>query len=326
MFTHRRPTQVLVAISAAAMCTGLAPRASANHGPGTSGGGSSTESGETLRAGALSISLRTDFTQYDSISRAEALQHGAASGDFDAIDHTLVETISLAYGVTDDFQVGASLGHYWGSNFIAAESDGMGGATAATADPTGLTDMWLTAKLRVARGASGHVAVFGGVKLPTGEDGERLSNGELLEPSSQPGTGAFDGQLGLAYSRYLTSRVTLDASAAYTLRGEHDDFRVGDRFDAGLAVAYRLTEDVKRAPNYSVSAELLGNWIGKDEDAGVDNDNSGGTALYLSAGFRARFDDHTSLSVAPAIPIAQDTNGDQVEARAKLAVVLSFSF
>ena len=297
-----------------------------NHGPGTSGGGSSTESGETLRAGAFSFQLRSDFTQYESISRTEAEQHGLTNGEFDAIESTFVETAVLAYGVTDDFQVGASIGHYWGQNFIEAEADGLGGVESATADPSGLTDMWLTGKYRVMRGASGHLALLAGVKLPTGDDNEHLSNGEKLEPSSQPGTGAVDFQAGVAYSRYLTSRVTLDASMAYTLRGEHDDFTVGDRFDAGVALAYRLTEDVKQFPNYSVSTELLGNWLGKDDDAGVDNDSSGGTTTYLAVGLRARFDEHIALTVAPALPLTQDLNGDQVETRGKLSVALGFSF
>src|SRR4051794_24759896 len=44
----------------------------ANHGPGTSGGGSSTISGETLKAGHFDLSFRTDYTEFEHISRAEA--------------------------------------------------------------------------------------------------------------------------------------------------------------------------------------------------------------------------------------------------------------
>jgi hypothetical protein len=312
-------------VRSAFVASSLALSAFANHGPGTSGGGSSTESGETLRAGKLAISFRTDITQYESVSTAEAEQKAIAQGAFDGIERTLVESVSLAYGVTDDFQVGATTGYYWGHDFIDAEADGLGGAESATADPNGLIDLWLNAKWRVMHGASGHLALIGGVKLPTGDDNEKLSNGEKLEPSSQPGTGAVDWQLGVAYSRYLSSRITLDASGVYTLRGEHDDFEVGDRFDAGLALAYRLTDDVRAFPNYSVSGELLGNWLDKDQDHGVDNDASGGTSAYLAVGFRARFNDVVSLGVAPALPIAQDLNGDQVEAKGKLAVVLALS-
>lgn len=79
-------------------------------------------------------------------------------------------------------------------------------------------------------------------------------------------------------------------------------------------------------PNYSVSAELLGIALAKDEAGDVQNHNSGGETLYLAPGARARFSEHVALSVSPAIPIHQDLNGDQVETKAKLTLNLSFSF
>lgn len=304
----------------------LAPSARANHGPGTSGGGSSTLSGETLRAGGFDLSLRTDATWYETFTRAEAADHAIQSGEFDAIDRTFVESLSIAYGITDDFQIGATTGYYAGTNFVAAEEDGGGGAEVATADPRGMTDLWLQAKLRFLHGPGGHLAAIGGLKLPTGRDDVTLSDGSELEPSSQPGTGAVDVQIGLAYSRFLTTRTTLDASGLYIFRGEHDDFRVGDRFDAGAAVAYRLTEDVRAFPNWSVSAELLGAWIDRDEDDGERNPNSGGTTVYAAPGIRGRFASHLAVSLAPAFPVVQDLGGDQPETRAKLALTVSFAF
>jgi hypothetical protein len=300
--------------------------AHANHGPGTSGGGTSTASGETLKQGAFDFTLRTDFTQFENITQAEAVQRAVQSGDFDALDHAFVNTLSAAYGVTNDVQVGAQIGYYSGIGFISAESDGMGGADVGTANPRGLMDTWLSAKWRVMHGQPGNLALFCGLKLPTGRDDVHLSNGELLEPSSQPGTGAFDGQLGVAYSRFLTSRVTVDASAAYTLRGTHDEFTVGDRMDLGLAFAYRLTEDIKQYPNFSVSGELVDVWIGKDDDAGVKNENSGGNTLYVAPGFRTRFNENVALTVGVGVPIVQDLNGDQVKTDVKASVALSFSF
>jgi hypothetical protein len=308
------------------LAAAIAPAAFANHGPGTSGGGSSTLSGETLKAGGFDLSLRTDATWYETFTRAEAADHAIQSGGFDAIDRTFVESFSIAYGVTDDFQVSASSGYYSGDNFVEASPDGSGGAEVATADPRGLMDLWLQGKLRVMRGRYGHLALVAGIKLPTGKDDVRLSDGSLLEPSSQPGSGAVDFQLGTAYSRYLSSRTTIDASAVYTFRGEHDDFRVGDRFDLGSALAYRLTEDIKAYPNWSVSGELLGVWIGRDDDAGEKNPNSGGTTVYAAPGIRGRIDPHLSLGLAPAIPVYQNLDGDQPETRAKLAVTLSWSF
>jgi hypothetical protein len=170
------------------------------------------------------------------------------------------------------------------------------------------------------------VSVVGGLSVPTGRDDVRLDNGESLEPSSQPGTGAWGYQVGLAYSRFLTSRVTVDASGIYTIRTPHDGFEVGDRVDLGLAFAYRFTESIKAFPNISVFAETNAIWLGKDQEGGELNPNSGGWTVYLTPGARVRFSENFALTVAPSFPVLQELNGDQIEAQFKLAAMLSFSF
>jgi len=283
-------------------------------------------SGETLRRGQLALGLRTEYTTFDDVSRAEAEAIAGEIGEFDSIESTFVESLSLAYGLTDDLELGAEVGYYRGSNFIDAEDeDGPGGdpAESATADPAGLTDTWLTAKYRLMRGVHGHLSVLGGVKLPTGDDDDTLDDFERLEPSSQAGSGSVDYRAGLAYSRYLTPRVTLDGSALYTLRTEAHDFEVGDRADVALAMAYRLTEDVRAFHAWSVFGELAGAWLDEDEDEGVANENSGGEILYLSLGVRDRIDQRWALSLAPSLPIYQDENGEQVEVEARIVLALS---
>jgi hypothetical protein len=297
----------------------------ANHGPGTSGGASSTPSGETLRAGRFDLSLREDYTHFEDVSRAAAERRAAEAGGFDAIDRAYLTTTGLAYGVTDDFQLAATIGYYAGSNFIDAESED-GEVESGVADPNGLTDLALTAKLRVIHGRVGSVALIGGVIVPTGRDDVRLDNGEVLEPSSQPGTGAWAYQVGVAWSRFLTPRVTADAGAVYTLRTPHDGFEVGDRVDLGVAAAYRLTESIRAFPNWAIFAEANAIWLGKDESSGETNPNSGGWTVYLTPGARVRFNQNVALTVAPSFPIAQELNGEQVETRFKLAVALSISF
>ncbi len=322
------PISFIVAI------TVISSSALANHGPGTSGGGSSTTSGETLKRGMFDISIREDYTEFEHISREEAEARAAHSGGFDALERSFLTTLGLAYGITNDFQLGAQIGYYSGDNFVDAHAhDGHGGGHGHEAEiesgvgnPHGLTDLWLTGKYRLLKGAPGNLSLLGGVKFPTGRDDFRLSNGEKLEPSSQPGSGAYDFQAGLAYSRFLTSHITLDTSGAYTFRTEHDDFQVGDRIDLGLAVAYRITESIREFPNISVFGEMLGVILMKDEESGEENPNSGGATMYLSPGVRVRWTENISLSVAPAFPVIQELNGDQVRTRFKLGVVLSISF
>ena len=296
-----------------------------NHGPGTSGGGSSVLSGETLRAGRFELDLRTELVEFDAASVEEAEAKAIEHGEFDSLERSLLTTLSFAYGLTDDWELGAELGYYSGHDFIDAEEDGLGGAESATADPEGLTDLWLRARWRALRGADSHLALQGGVKLPTGTDDEELSNGEELEPSSQPGTGSVDWQLGLAYTRYLAPHVTLDASGVYVLRTEHDGFEVGDRADAGVALAYRLTDGAQASHRWSVFGELTGVWLGKDEEDGEANDDSGGTTIYLGAGARDRINELCAVSLAPAVAVLQDVNGEQVETDWKVALTLTLT-
>jgi hypothetical protein len=67
-------------------------------------------------------------------------------------------------------------------------------------------------------------------------------------------------------------------------------------------------------------------WLGKDDDHGTLNDNSGGTTLYLTPGARVRFDPHSALTLAPSFPVVQGLHGEQIETRFKVAATLSFGF
>ena len=139
------------------------------------------------------------------------------------------------------------------------------------------------------------------------------------------GTGAWDFPIGLAYSRFLTPRVTIDASVLYTFRTQHDYFKVGDRIDSGVALAYRLTERIKDFPQVSVFAELNDVHLFKDADHGTHDSNSGSNTLYLTPGGRIRFNKNWALTVAPSLPIYEHVNGDQGKVEFKMAVSLSFS-
>src|SRR5438045_3748671 len=72
----------------------------ANHGPGASGGGSATISGETLKQGHFELALREDVTSFQTFSTSDAIRKAQAGGDFDALDHSFVTTAELSYGIT----------------------------------------------------------------------------------------------------------------------------------------------------------------------------------------------------------------------------------
>jgi hypothetical protein len=299
----------------------------ADHGPGTSGGGASTQSGETMKPGKFSIELRTDYTEFEDLSQAEIVRKATKAGDFDLLDRSFLSTIGLSYGVVEDFQVGLTLGYYSAVNAREAEFDaGTGNTEFATFDPDGLTDLWLTGKYRFYRGPIGSFAVFGGVKFPTGHFDVENSEGERVEPSATAGSGSYDGMLGLAYSRFLTSRVTLDTSFQYTIRSEADDFRLGDRIDGGIALAYRFMEDIHRFPQVSAFAEANVRYLFKSEEDGEKDPNTGGTAFFLTPGFRVSFSPNIAITISAPLPVVQDLNGEQLKTSFKINGGLTYTF
>ena len=263
----------------------------ADHGPGTSGGGVGTPSGETMKPGKISVSVREDYTEFEDLSDGAITRKATRAGDIDLLDRSYLTSVSVSYGVVENLQVGVSIGYYDAEKAREAEYNPLTGETEIiTFDPDGLTDMWLTAKYRFYHGPMGHFAVFGGVKFPTGDSSVYNSEGERVEPSATAGSGAYDGVIGLAHSRFLTKQLTMDAAAQYTIRGEHDDFRLGDRIDAGVAVAYRIIEDIEATLQPSVFAELNFRHLFKSEESGDRDPNTGGSALFITPGVRARLD------------------------------------
>ncbi len=297
----------------------------ANHGPGASGGGSATISGETLKQGNYELTFREDFAAFQPFNSSQAAERARRGGDFDSLNHGFITSVDLAYGITPDFQIGATTGYFVGRDFKSASLQPDGSVEESKTNPTGLTDLLLTGKYRILKGAPGNLSIVAGVKIPTGRGDVHLSNFEKLSPTDQPSTGAWDFPVGLGYSRFLTSRVTMDASVFYTFRTQRNGFKVGDRIDAGLALAYRLTDKIKNFPQFSVFAEVNDVYLMKDTVHREKDANSGSNTVYFTPGGRIRFNKNVGLTVAPSFPVYQVDYGDQGKVRFKMAVSLSFS-
>lgn len=316
---------------ALSLCSGPAWR---DHGPGTSGGGLTTVSGETLRPGSVSLSVRIDYTQFERLSSADIQERTLeVSGDhahFDAVRWTLLETFEVAFGAAEGLQLAWSFGYYRGNDLREGHIHGDGSyGFHELGDVSGMTDHWFTAKGRLLKGPGGSLAVFGGVKLPFGEDdevGEDGSRNAALEASLQPGSGAFDAQLGVAYSRWLAENLTLDASFSYTLRGEDDHFKIGDLVLLGVAFGWRFTETVRDFPQPSLFLEAHVRHLFRNEEDGERIRNSGGTVLFLGPGFRLGFSERVSWTIAVQIPAVQVLHDEQQETLFKATMGLTFTF
>ncbi len=308
-----------------------------DHGPGTSGGGIATPSGETMKPGAVSVSLRLDYTQFERLTPTEIQAmtfetNSGGEGHVDAVRWTLLETFEVAFGAMEDLQIGFSFGYYRAADTQEGHLDDTGTYDFhEIGDISGMTDQWITAKYRVIRGAGGSLALLGGVKLPFGDNsetnhGSATGSNEPLDPALQPGSGAFDFLLGAAYSRYLTERVTLDTGLSYTRRTKRADFKMGDLVLFGVAAAYRFTENVATYPQSSAFLEVNVRHLFMNREGAHEEENSGGTALFVSPGFRVAFSERVSFTISPQIPVAQHLNEEQQKTLFKVAMGITVSF
>ncbi len=302
----------------------------ADHGPGTTGG-SSTQSGETLKQGSVAFALRWNYTHFETLNSSQ-IAHRAAKVDdehahFDALRWSLLTTFELSLGVLDDLQLSLSTGFYRGDDLREGHVEDTGETeTHDHGDIVGWTDLWLSGKYRFLKGPQGHVSALAGVKLPSGRDDVRGEGDEKLEPSLQPGSGAFDFLAGVAYSVWLVERILLDSSVSYTFRTEDDDFKVGDRVDAGFAVTYRLFEDPKRFPQVALFLEPSIRHVLKNEEDGHRLKNTGGTVLFITPGARVGITERMSFLLGPQIPVLQVLNDEQQETRIQVLGELNFTF
>lgn len=309
------------------LCGGVAL---ADHGPGTTGSSARTPTGNTLSQGEFSLSLDIEWTGYEDVSPLEALAafDRIPSGShihYDTLHSSLLSTAELQYGVTDRVTFSLGLGLYRGDDLAGVHNHGSGPEYQVHGDVTGIADPWLRLKVQALRSYYGKLAVLGGLKLPLGRD-DVLSqdDGLPLEPAVQPGSGALDFSLGLAYSVTIDERWGIDTGLQHSLRGENDGYRLGDRTEFGLAASYRVLGE-SEGPSLSLFAEVSGRRLLENEEEGETAVNTGGTALFGSLGVNAQLSDEFLLRLAPMIPLSQRLNSEQQETDLKIVFGLTIT-
>ncbi len=296
----------------------------ANHGPGT-GGGAMTIPAITLRSGAFSLGLRTEFTEFEQISDSKILDKAVKANSFEAVDRTFLHTVDIGYGVTDDLTIGITTGWFESFNFRESELEG-DEVDVFHANPDGLTDLWLSGKYRFWRGTQGHYAYFAGVKFPTGVDNRKNNAGEKLEAADQPGSGSYDFSTGFAYSRWFTKDWTMDTDIQYILRTEGvRDYKIGDRIDWSFATAYQIIPRNKY-PNFATVGEVNTRYLFRDEQNGKDERNSGGITIFFSPGVRVGITPRLGAGTSVSFPVFQNLLGEQQETALKVIVGIGYSF
>lgn len=354
---------------AAALALLFGAPAHAHHPSGVSSTGGAgpinTISATTLAQGQSAAAIFFEVVRIKPFTDAELVSYAAQHIHAHSLDVILAPALSYSYGVTNDFTISARLpliirkdireGHH---------SHGPGGNTVdERGDSGGIGDLTLLGQYRFLnnRAAKLEAAVLFGVKTPTGRTDDTDAFGQRFETEFQPGTGSWDGLLGLA----LTQRFGLwsfDASVLYVVATQGaQGTDLGDRFQYNAAISYRLagglggggpaylgampepmyhggpgshgkakshTHDeppAPRGPTLDLVLELNGEWHAKEVTGGVTEPNSGGNVVYLSPGLRWS-QDKWSSHVSVGIPVINEVNGVQAEPSWRLLTGVSVNF
>ena len=166
-----------------------------------------------------------------------------------------------------------------------------------------------------------------GFKAPIGKrDVDANEAGEQPEPSARPSTGSWDGLGGVQLRRWFSTR---------TLGGEHMmmPFTIGvlgrvngkgtDDFQAGNEVQINATGGWAMTPNLSLLGQVNSRFRVKDSEAGEEEENSGGQAVYVSPGLRAAFG-HLAAFGYVQMRVYERVNGIQITAPMHVMIGTSY--
>lgn len=175
------------------------------------------------------------------------------------------------------------------------------------------------------------VSIGLGIKMPTGENDVRKTNGELVHASMQPGTGSWD-PIFLINAVSSTKPVSFQFNGLYHLTTKgNEGYEFGDVISIDFISRYQVMD------SFNLGLGLNFVYSGKDKDhegkyskpetSLIDNtENTGITAFYLSPEVWVKFLDRGSLLLRFQKPIYQDVNGIQqvVDWRALASLIWVF--
>ena len=160
------------------------------------------------------------------------------------------------------------------------------------------------------------------LKAPTGEYKLFNSEGEINEPSIQPGTGSWD----LIASAYYThawrpNRVGYFVAGSFRKNTENDlDYQFGDQTRGDFGVYVRSGRRVLW------TAQINARHVSRDEFLDVRVPSTGSTFINFTPGVRLESDSRGSLYFLVPIPVYQDVNEQQLAPKTGIMIGLSKSF
>jgi hypothetical protein len=233
--------------------------------------------------------------------------------------NTLVE-VDLTYGLTDRLALSGSLPLINDRDHEHFDEVGTPGEHFTRQDGTsGFGDVRLGVRYAFVPKVKDLLVGGLAIKIPTGAYRLRDSEGEINEPTLQPGTGSTDAVATLHYShQWVPMRFESFVTGSYRLNGENDlDYRLGDEALLSAGVSLRTAGKVL----WSVQAN--GRRTDRDRFLGGDVPSTGATFVNLTPGIRIEGGSGTSIYAFLQVPVYQKVNEAQLAPRTGLLVGVS---
>ncbi len=233
-------------------------------------------------------------------------------------NNTLLQ-LDASVGVTERFSMHLAIPFF---NLRAHEHDHVPGDFSQTDGTSGFGDLRLTGKYALWISTK-HLWVAGlGIKTPTGEYKLLDHDGEINEPTIQPGTGSWDGQFS-SYYAYQIIPHTWDAffSGSYQVGMENTlDYKMGNTFLLSGGASYRMGETA------IASLQVNARHAPRDEFKGAEVPSTGGIWVYLTPGIKTQASPNTALYAHLQLPLYQRVNEVNLVPRYGLVFGISHTF
>ena len=161
-----------------------------------------------------------------------------------------------------------------------------------------------------------------GVKLPSGEYKLLDHEGEINEPTIQPGTGSWDGLLSAHYSyEFLPHQFNGFLSGSYQIATENDlDYKMGNTAIFNMGVTRQIGE------RWIASLQINTRHAPRDKFKGAEVASTGGKWVYLTPGIQIKASPNTALYTHVQIPLYQFVHEVNLVPRYGLILGISHTF
>jgi hypothetical protein len=194
-----------------------------------------------------------------------------------------------------------------------------------TWDYSGLGDLELVGFRSFTSGDERRYFVSAGVKMPTGDTSVPNETGAQPEPAARPGTGSWDFMAGLGTEWLFAAPGSGDLERTIPLRlsvtGKWNGYGTED-YRVGPEAQFHLASEYPISTRFALLGQANFRVRGKDDVAasGVEEQDTGGSVLYLSPGVRVAVSPGASIYGLVQLPAYQRVNGIQVVSEANLYV------